>query len=298
MTFLVTGATGTIGSEILRLFAERGVPDIRALVHHPNKVGQVEAQGAVPVVGSFEDKAALAAATEDIETVILITPATPSAEAQASNVIHSARAAGVQRIVRVSAIKADPDGPTNNTRAHGKTEAELIKSGMGYVMLRPNLFMQNLFMAADQIGQQGQFSFAMGDGRMGMIDTHDIAACAVACTLSDQWDGEVFELTGPETVSYFDVADLLSELSGGQLAYQPVSPEDIYAMIEGAGWGDWMAALARDYGQAYASGWGDFTTNNVEKITGSPPRSIRAFATEVFLPELNELQNQTLKVEI
>ncbi len=287
MTFLVTGATGTIGSEILRLFAERGVSDIRALVHDQNKVGQVEAQGAEPAVGSFEDEAALTAAMTDVETVILITPANPAAESQAANVIEAARTAGTQRIVRVSAIKADPEGPTNNTRAHGNTETELIDSGMGYVMLRPNLFMQNLFMAADQIRQQGQFSFAMGDGRMGMIDTRDIAACAVACTLSDQWDGESYELTGPETLSYFDVADVLKELLGKPTAYQPTSPEAIYEMIKSAGWGDWMAALARDYGQAYASGWGGFTTDNVEKIAGTPPRSLRAFATEVFLPTLS-----------
>ncbi|MFS4580079.1 SDR family oxidoreductase [Phaeobacter sp. C3_T13_0] len=286
MTFLVTGATGTIGSEVLRLFAERGVSDIRALVHNSDKVGQVEAKGMSAVVGAFEDEIAVATAMADVETVILITPADPSAEIHASNVKKAARAAGVQRIVRVSAIKADPNGPTNNTRAHGKTEAELIESGMGYVMLRPNLFMQNLFMAADQISQQGQFSFAMGNGRMGMIDTRDIAACAVACTVSDQWDGETYELTGPATISYFDVADVLSELRGKPTAYQPVSPENIYAMIEGAGWGEWMAALARDYGQAYASGWGDFTTDNVKKITGTSPRSIRAFASEVFLPAL------------
>lgn len=295
MTFLVTGATGTIGPEILRLFAERGVSGIRALVHDPDKVGLVETHGAVPVVGAFEGEAALAAALADVETVILITPANPFAETQASNVIQAARAADVQRIVRVSAIKADPHGPTNNTRAHGKTEAELVKSGMGYVMLRPNLFMQNLFMAADRISRQGQFSFAMGDGRMGMVDTRDIAACAVACTVSDRWDGEAFELTGPEALSYFDVAGILSELCGKPVAYQPVTPEDIRAMIAGAGWGEWMATLARDYGQAYATGWGDFTTDTVERITGTPPRSIRTFAAEVFLPALSFSDAQSLE---
>ncbi|WP_377192970.1 NAD(P)H-binding protein [Ruegeria meonggei] len=295
MTFLVTGATGTIGSEVLRLFAERGVSEARALVHDPNKVGQVEAQGATPLVGSFEDEAALATAMADVETVILITSANASAEIQALNSICAARAANVNRIVRISTIKADPDGPTNNTRTHGKTETDLIKSGIGYVILRPNLFMQSLFMAADQISQQGQFSFAMGRGRMGMIDTRDVAACAVDCTLSDQWDGEVFELTGPETLSYFDVAIVLSDLRGKPTAYQPISPEDIYSKTEGMGWGDWPAALARDYGQAYASDWGNFTTGNVEKTTGTSPRSFNAFAAEVFLPALGELRTQTKK---
>ncbi|WP_282078733.1 hypothetical protein [Epibacterium ulvae] len=146
--------------------------------------------------------------------------------------------------------------------------------------------MQNMFMAADFIKQQDQFSFAMGDGKMGMIDTRDIAACAAKCAASDQWDGQTLELTGPEAISYSDVAAVLSDLMGKTVSYAPMSPDDMYAMIEGADWGDWMAALARDYGKAYAAGWGDFTTSNVKKITGKPPRSFKEFAEEVFLPSL------------
>ncbi|KZL06747.1 NAD(P)H azoreductase [Pseudovibrio axinellae] len=286
MTILVTGATGTIGSEILRLFAERRSPDIRALVHNPNKVGQVKAHGAIPVVGGFEDKEALVSATTGVKTIILITPADAAAVDQASNVIKAAQASGVQRIVRVSAIKADPHGPTNNTRAHGKTEAELIESGLNYVILRPNLFMQNLFMAADQITQQRQYSFATGEGSMGMVDTRDVAACAVTCALTDQWDGRVYELTGPEPLSYVDVAKILSEQWGKPTQYQPVAPEEIYKWIKSAGWGEWMAALARDYGRAYAMGWGNFTTPHIQEITGAKPRSFRQFTQEVFLPAL------------
>ncbi|WP_170765775.1 NAD(P)H-binding protein [Ruegeria lacuscaerulensis] len=208
------------------------------------------------------------------------------AEEQASNVIAAATAAGAQKTVRVSAIKADPNGPTNNTRAHGRTEAEIAQSGLRHVFLRPNLFMQNMFMAADQIRQQGRFSFATGNGKMGMIDTSDIAACAVVCALSDQWDGQTLELTGSEVISYFDAAGILSTLLGDPVSYAPILPADMYATIEGAGWGQWMAELARDYGQAYASGWGTFTTSNVQKITGKAPRSFQEFASEVFLPAL------------
>lgn len=286
MSILVTGATGTVGSEILRIFSQKSQAGVSAFVHDPEKVDQVKAEGASAVVGSFEDRASLDTAMSGITTVILITPANPSAEDQASNVIAAAKASGVKKIVRISAIKADPQGPTNNTQAHGRTEAELSKSGLGHVLLRPNLFMQNLFMAADQIIEDGQFSFAMGTGRMGMIDTRDIAACAAECALSDKWDGQTLELTGPDVISYSDVAAVLSELSGKPVEYVPMPPNDMYEMIKDAGWGEWMAALAQGYGQAYASGWGDFTTGNVEEITGKPPRSFREFASGVFLPAL------------
>lgn len=286
MNILVTGATGTIGSEVLRIFSRKGYAGIRALVHNPEKIDQVTAEGADAFVGSFEDRVSLDTAMSGITTVILITPANPSAEDQASNVIAAAKASGVKKIVRISAIKADPYGPTNNTQAHGRTEAELSKSGLRHVLLRPNLFMQNLFIAADQIKEDGQFSFAMGVGRMGMIDTRDIAACAVECALSDKWNGQTLELTGSDSINYAEVAAVISELSGKSVEYVPVSPNDMYAMIEGAGWGDWMAAMVQGYGQAYASGWGDFTTSNVEEITGKQPHSFREFTSELFLPAL------------
>ncbi len=287
MSILVTGATGTIGLETLRILGQKHPSGVRAFVRDATKEHLIAAQGIETAVGVFEDRSALDAALLGIETVVLITPASPQAEQQASNVIEAAKSARVQRIVRVSAIKADPDGPTNNTRAHGRTEAELAESGIKHVILRPNLFMQNMFMASEFIKQQGQFSFATGAGKMGMIDTRDIAACAAECAMSEQWDGQTFELTGPEAISYFDVAAILGELMGKSITYAPMSPGDMYSMIAGSGWGDWMAALARDYGQAYASGWGDFRTKNVTKITGQQPRNFQSFAKDVFLPSLN-----------
>ncbi len=286
MSILVTGATGTIGTDILCILNQKGAMGVRALVRDAEKAALVATYGAEPAIGVFEDRPALDSALSNIETVMLITPASSEAEEQASSLVDAAKAAGAQRIVRVSAIKADPGGPTNNTRAHGRTEVKIVASGLGHVFLRPNLFMQNLFMAVGQIKQHGQFSFAMGDGKMGMIDTRDVAACAVECAFSDSWDGQTLELTGPEALSFSDAASVLSELSGTPIEYVPIAPDDIYAMIEGAGWGGWMAALARDYGLAYASGWGEFTTGNVEKITGKPPKAFRDFVEEVFLPTL------------
>lgn len=286
MSVLVTGPTGTIGMEVLRLFAQRRQPGVRALLHSSQKAGQVAKLGAQPIVGAFEDKGALRRAMSGVRTVILITPAGPSAVQQAANVVDVAKKTGAQKIVRISAIKADPAGPTNNTIAHAATEAAILKSGMHYVFLRPNLFMQNLFMAADGIRLQGQFSFATGAGKAGMVDTRDVAACAVVCAQSDQWNGQTLELTGPEAISYFDVAKSLSVLAAKPIQYLPISPEDMFAMIAAAGWGEWMAALARDYGRAYADGWGEFTTDAVRDVTGAPPRSVGAFIRDVLLPAL------------
>lgn len=290
MSLLVTGATGTIGSEILRLQSNDGRKGVAALVRSEAKACGVDQDGAKPIVGAFEDISSLCAAMQGIDTVILITSANPEARAQASNVIHAAVRTGVRKIVRVSAIKADIDGPTDNTRQHGQTEAELIESGLTHVILRPNLFMQNFFLVLRQIIEAGSFSFAAGDGRMGMVDTRDVAACAVQCVATDRWDGQALELTGPGSISYTNCAEVLSKVSGKLVGYQPVAPEVLHDTIERAGWGRWLAEVSRDYSQAYSENWGDFTTGNVKQILGCEPRSFEMFAREVFANALPSLQ--------
>lgn len=286
MSILVTGATGTIGSEILRLFADEKHMPVRALVHTASKATDIAAKGVQPFIGAFEDRASLDAAMTGVNTVILVTSANPSAARQASNAIDAAVEAGVRKIVRISAIKADPAGPTDNTIQHGRTEAEIAASGLAHVFLRPNFFMQNMFLAAQSIAESGSFFFGMGDGCMGMIDTRDVAACAVKCAKSEEWDGQTLELTGPEAISFHDVAGILTALGGQSFTYVPVAPQAVFGTISDAGWGEWLAGISRDYASAYSSGWGDFTTRHVLSVCGRLPRSFRTFAEEVFLPTI------------
>ncbi len=282
MSVLVTGATGTIGSHVLRLLKARRTPDLRAMLRDASK-GAIVSEVAI---GDFEDVPSLQAAMHGVETLVLITPAAPNAQQHAANAIDAAKSTGVRRVVRVSAIKADREGPTNNTRAHGHTDGMIAASGLKHVILRPSLFMQNMLMVSDTLKATGTFSFATAQGGVGMIDARDIAACAVECALSETWDGQTFDLTGPDSISYSDVAGILTQLAECQIEYAPISPDAMYQMIDGAGWGAWMAALTRDYGRAYASGWGDFTTDAVEQITGRAPTGFRTFAREVLLPAM------------
>lgn len=286
MSVLVTGATGTIGSHVVRLLASQKTPNLRAMVRDTSKSPAITGFASEVVIGDFDDVPTLQEAMLGVETLVLITPPASSAEQQAANAIDAALAADVRRVVRVSAINADKEGPTNNTRAHGHTDDMIATSGLKHVILRPSLFMQNMLMIADTLKATGAFSFATAQGKIGMIDARDIAACVAECTLSKAWDGQTLDLTGPDSISYADVAVVLTQLAGRQVDYAPISPDAMYEMIDGAGWGTWMAALARDYGRAYASGWGDFTTDAVEQITGRAPTSFDTFAREVLLPAM------------
>lgn len=283
---LVTGPTGNIGSLLVKQLSENKALNVRALVRSDEKAAQVRAAGAEPVFGTFEDTASIDAAVADVDTIVLITPPNPTATAQASTVIDAAKAAGVRKIVRLSALKPTADGPTDNTRQHAQTDNELIKSGLEYAILRPHLFMPLMFMAAESITASSNFYFGMGDGKMGIIDARDVADCMAACVVSDEHNGQAIDLTGPQSITFHDAAANLSSILGRTITYIPVPPEAVFKSVQDLGWGDWMAGVLRDYSQAYSDGWGDFTTDSVERLTGRSARSFDVFAREVFAPAL------------
>jgi NAD(P)H dehydrogenase (quinone) len=282
---VVTGATGTIGRRVVEGLLARKQP-VTALVHSAAKAPALEALGARTAVGAFEDPASLERAFAGADTVVLITAANAHAAEQTIAAIDAAKRAGVRKIVRVSALKASPDGPTDNTRQHGRTEAALRASGLAFVILRPHLFLQNLLGSIPTITGQGKLFWATGDARMGMIDTRDVADAAVAAATTDRFDGETLELTGPASIDYHQVAAAIARGLGREVAYVPVPPEAAAAAVRAAGADEWTAGIIRDYCTAYARGWGDYTTDAVARVTGHPPRSVDDFVREVLVPAI------------
>jgi uncharacterized protein YbjT (DUF2867 family) len=196
--------------------------------------------------------------------------------------------AGVRKIVRISVFKAAIDGPTDVTRLHGRTDTEIQASGLTYIILRPCFFMQNLFfVAARSIASEGKLYFGTGDGKLGMVDLRDIADCAVQSVVSDAYDNQTFTLTGPEAISFHDIADRLSNILGRPVQYVAVPPEAVEQSIRAIGMGDWYAQVMRDLCKAYRENWGDVSTDDVARIAGHTPRSFDVFTREVFAPALS-----------
>lgn len=203
---LVTGATGNIGGQLIPRLAAHPDLEVRALVRNADKAQSLQGVVADMAVCSFEDELAVRAACSGVDTVVLITAPNPDAADQASTAIAAAKKAGVRKIVRISALGADVNGPTDNTRQHGRTDAEVMASGLTYVILRPHFFMQNLFMSAQSIAADGVMYWGMGDGKLGMIDVRDIIDCAEQAVVSDAFDNQVLNPTGPASISFHDVA--------------------------------------------------------------------------------------------
>ena len=284
---LVTGATGKIGKLLIPKLAKHSDVVVRALVRDELKAAALTRSGVELTRGSFEDSSAVRRAVREIDTLVLITPATPSAVAQAQGVLSAAGEAGVRKIVRISVFNAASDGPSDVIRLHGSTDAQIRSSGLIYTILRPPFFMQNLcFMAGRSIAKEGKIYFGTGNGRLGMIDLRDVVDCAEESVLSKAYDNKVFALTGPESISFHEIADRLGNLLTHPIRYVPVSPEAVELSIRMSR-SDWYATVMRDLCRAYSEGWGDVITGDVAHITGRRPRSFDVFAREILLPTLS-----------
>ncbi|NNF66765.1 MAG: SDR family oxidoreductase [Gammaproteobacteria bacterium] len=287
-TILVGGATGNIGSLLVPQLLEAPNVLVRALVRDAAKAKPLADNGAHLYTGAFDEPKSLNTAMHDADTVVLIAPPGPDCVKQNASLIAAAKRAGVRKIVRISAIKSAEDGRTENTRLHGQCDRLLQESGLTYVILRPNYFMQNIFLFLDSIVSDKQFAAGMGDGRLAMIDARDVAESACAAALSDQFDNQIFEISGPASISFHDVADALSDTTGQQINYIAISPDEVKAALLGYGFDEWTANLLREYSAAFGDGWGDLVTGDVELLTGHPPRSIRQFVSEVIGPALSQ----------
>jgi uncharacterized protein YbjT (DUF2867 family) len=282
---LLTGATGTVASSLTHRLVERG-HFVRALVRNPEKAAAPREAGAELAKGDFDNENTMRAAFDGIDTAFLLVPPSPDAAKWNRALYAAARAAKSPHVVRLSVIKSAVDGPTDNTKLHGESDRDLVASGLPYTILRPHFFMQNLLASVPTIAKEGAFYLGMGRGRLGMIDTRDITDVAFAVLDADRERhlGKAYDLTGPASIDFDEVAATLSKVLGSAVKYVAVPPEAVVQAMKSMGASDWFARVMGQYSKAYSENWGDVTTGEVKALTGHEPRSFETFAREVLMP--------------
>lgn len=281
-TILLTGATGSVGSEVAKALVARRVP-FRALVRNPTeKPAQALAAlpGAQVVVGDFNQPATLRAALEGIERAFLLTNSTAQAEAQQRSFVAQARQAGVRHLVKQSQWAAAAESPVRFLRYHAAVEQAIQATGLAYTFLRPNLFMQGLLAFKDAIQQQGQLCAPIGEARISAVDVRDIAAAAAAALTESGHDHKTYNLTGPAALTHAEMAAGLATALGHPVAFVDVAPEQLHQYLLGAGMDPWQAeGLLEDYAH-YHRGEAAEVASGVQEATGQPARNFAAFARD------------------
>lgn len=276
---VVTGATGQIGSEVVRQLAEKG-EKVRPLIRDPKKAAPLSHENVMFVMGDLSDPKSLDAAFKGAKKLFLLSNGDPKQVELQHNAIEAAKRAGIEHVVKLSAMGASKETPVNLGRWHAQTEEELKQSGMKWTILQPHYFMQNMVMMAGSIKGQGTLYAPLKDGKIAMVDVRDIAAMAVATLTEPGHEGQTYVITGGEALSFEEAARQLGEATGKPVKYVDIPPEDARKAMLGMGMPEWMVNDMMALYGFFAAGHGAATTDVVQKVGKAPPRTFAQFAKE------------------
>jgi uncharacterized protein YbjT (DUF2867 family) len=274
---LVTGATGTTGSEVVRALTARA-GRVRVFVRDAEKARRKLGPDVELAIGDFADLGSVRAALEGTDTLFLSCADDPRRVGWETAAIDAAAAAGARRVVKLSTAAAAPGSPVAFWDWHGQVEQHLRSSGADWTILRPAYYMSNLLAATPQVAAEGRLYAPAGTARIAMIDPRDVGASAAAVLSSAGHEGQTYLLTGPAAITYAQVAAELSEVMGSRVEFVDI-PDDAaqQAMIRDGMPGFAAEQIIKTFAQL-RQGVGAQVTPTAETLTGSAPRDFASFA--------------------
>ncbi|ODR92915.1 MULTISPECIES: SDR family oxidoreductase [Rhizobiaceae] len=267
---LVLGATGNVGTPLVKVLQAKGYA-VRAASRSGKSV-----EGAEGVVFDFANPATIAPAFADVDAAYVMLPTGyVDSKGLLLPVIAAAAAANV-KVVFQSVLGVDAD----DSIPYRQVEIALEKTGVPYVILRPNWFADNFHTFWKAGIDHGEIAVPAADGKSSFIDARDIAESAAAALTTEKFDNRAFNLTGPEALGYAEAAKLISAAIGKDVAYNPLNDETFIGILTGVG-------VPADYASFLASifypvreGWTALVTADVEVLTGRPARSLETYVQD------------------
>ncbi len=292
MKTIITGASGPFGSTVAQGLIDRGVSaaDLILVSRDPRKLAKFAEQGADVRAGDFDDYESLVAAFSGGEKMLMIsTNRVGQREPQHTNAVNAAKAAGVSHIVYTSFIGKDGCNSLA-VSDHRFTEDLLKKSGLDWTFLRNSQYAEAMRDAAGPAAvASGHWMSSTGDGKIAMVTRENCIEAATAVMATDGHEGKTYNITGPERISFRDIANLVSELSGKPIEYIETTDEELYAMFDSMG----VPRSAQDDLVVNGFGWcsddmvsfeatiraGDFDviSDDFENLTGKKPERVSDF---------------------
>ncbi|WP_437995203.1 SDR family oxidoreductase [Sorangium sp. So ce185] len=273
---LITGATGTIGREVVRQLVERGAP-IRAMTRDPARAAALGREVEL-VRGDFDDPGSLRAALRGVEALFLLSAPGPSISAHDVATVDAAQKSGVKKLVKLSAFGADLRSRVGDWHRAG--EHAVRTSGLAWTLLRPVGFASNVLQWAAAIRAGGAVPVWTGDGRQGIIDPGDVAAVAVAALTSDRHDGRIYTLTGPELLNAHDQVAILEGALGRSIETTDVPPDRVRDQMLAAGAARELADAVFEGVSFLREGRAATLSDDVEAVLGREPRRFEAWVRE------------------
>lgn len=273
---LLTGVTGKTGGATADALLKKGVK-FRALVRSVKKAAALKDQGVELVAGDVADHRSLERALEGITKALLVLPNTERQFELETQFTDAAVKAKVKHLVKMSSMEATAGAKTPIPRMHYASEQHIQQSGLDWTLIKPNFFMQNLLGSAKTIREQGKILLPMGNGKTGMADIRDIGAVTAEALTGTGHENKRYEITGPELLSFYDVADRFTAVLGRKIEYVPVPlpnfKEGLSRVLTSVWHVNAVAALLGEIAEGGLTG----LTDTVQQVLGRPPISLEQF---------------------
>ena len=271
----ITGATGLLGQHVIEsLLKTVPASQIVAIVRNPAKATALSQQGITVRQADYSDEAALTAALQGIDKLLLISSSEVGQRApQHRNVINAAKAAHVKFIAYTSLLHADTS-PLGLADEHVATEKMLAESGIGYALLRNGWYTENYLASAPAALEHGVFIGAAGEGKIASATRADYAAAAARVISEDGHAGKTYELAGDAGWTLSQLAAELAKQSGKKVVYQNLSEADFAAALKGVGLPAGLADMLADSDTGASKGGLFDDSHTLSKLIGRPTTSL------------------------
>src|SRR5215467_7000789 len=274
-TILITGATGTVGSEVVKqLLSAKGERKNIKVAARSSNDSTFRNLGVQGLELDYNKPDTLSAALSGVDKLFLLTPFQSNMVDLTSNLVNEAKRAGVKYIVKQSVLGADDsEQAITPSRLHRQAEKVIEESGIPFTFLRPNFFMQNFVtFYSNFIKTQGAFYVPAGDAKASFVDVRDIAAVAVQALGKNgesKHIGKAYDITGAEALSYGEAAEILSKELAKKVNYVNISDEDTRKGMKDMGADEWtINSMIELFGIARA-GYLSEISPAVEQVTGN-----------------------------
>jgi uncharacterized protein YbjT (DUF2867 family) len=267
MNYLITGATGDVGSRVVKCLVERGERP-RVFARDARKARERFGERVDVAVGDLADAGSLYAALAGVDALFLLNsgPEIASRDAAAA---QAAKAAGVRHLVKLSSLDAQQDVGTGIWHARG--EAAIRASGITFTFVQPTGFMENALFWATTIKAAGVVRSMTGNGKIPFIHFDDIADVATKALTTREYDGKSLPITGPEALSYAEMAAKIGAAIGKQVGFEAISEEQVRQRMTESGDSEEMVVAHLSIYRAVREGRLAAATDDVERILGREP---------------------------
>lgn len=272
---VVFGATGRVGRAVVAGLCAGG-NRVRAVSRSPEAARRVLPPGTEVVRADLGEPRSVAGAVAGSEAVLVLSPHAPDQHELQAGLVDAARRAGVDRVVKLSALDAavSPRSPSPVGVLHWRTEKHLRDSGLPWAVVRPTPFMQNTTDWLASGVRFGRLLLPMGRAGVALVDAADVAAVLVAALVGEAPTGRIYVVTGPRSLTLTEVAAELGLATGQHLRYRPVPSRVAAAMQRRRGLDPWLVEHQRTMAGLIASGAAAGLTSTVQDVTGRPPREL------------------------